>query len=339
MYIVESNSPSCKDDTRGPEGNKVCLHERPQTVYYLYSMDNSNEKWINTPPGLHKLTNKTLGYQDITPEDVVRSSIWHREGGFQEKTTAANWLELQKQNINPLKTKLTEHWSSNSTMQRRQEDAYIDVTVPAKSHNQSPGNVVSSKTIINNTIVPEPANDRTYKTPSIMKDAGKALENHGRVPGGFTIPICTNPFGEAISAINTHKSRKAPCDCRPYAWKDKGDKGDITLMKKFLEDTKIGTLKKFDDICGGDLDCKGDKSQEKWGKILVFPEGISIAENLKDKKPYGRCTDHEVEEHKGPGHQKEDIEAACVKKTGKNPEHPDYDTDDPLDELENSDCE
>jgi hypothetical protein len=46
----------------------------------------------------------------------------------------------------------------------------------------------------------------------------KLKENLGSVPGAFSIPICRNPQGEAISRTGTKDGKNYPCMCGEFGW-------------------------------------------------------------------------------------------------------------------------
>jgi hypothetical protein len=148
VYILDTNLGygSCERDSRGPPRNKVCLPERPNRVYWLYSMVEAKRE-VASPPGLKRLLDNADGFSNITKEDIVRSSLW----------VAENKLEKV---IRP----------------------YNVTTVPGG------GLQFSEK-------------------------ASQSSKHAGSLPGAFTIPVCRNPAGEAISSVWSDDSKNFPCRC------------------------------------------------------------------------------------------------------------------------------
>ncbi|PSN70267.1 hypothetical protein BS50DRAFT_662391 [Corynespora cassiicola Philippines] len=94
----------------------------------------------------------------------------------------------------------------------------------------------------------------------------------GKVPGGFTLPICENPEGEAISAVwqalkgARHKSStNFPCLCGPHSWK-KTPLG-TEEHKKFLLQTGFLFSRKYKKVCDTWNHCHSGRNHKhhwKW---------------------------------------------------------------------------
>lgn len=79
----------------------------------------------------------------------------------------------------------------------------------------------------------------------------------GRYRGLFSIPICRNPDGGAISSINHQKSKNYPCMCGENPWNDK-DNWDYSRdeTQQFLIDTGLVASGDWQKHC--DHHCKKD---------------------------------------------------------------------------------
>ncbi|KAL1796182.1 hypothetical protein ACET3X_004722 [Alternaria dauci] len=93
-YIVWADVPtgSCEYDARGPQESRVCLYDRPSSVYYMYALDVSREydhgkndmALIHSPTGYRNfIQGRNPTPYGITKEDVIRSSIFVHENKLQ----------------------------------------------------------------------------------------------------------------------------------------------------------------------------------------------------------------------------------------------------------------
>ncbi|KAF1921863.1 hypothetical protein BDU57DRAFT_439267, partial [Ampelomyces quisqualis] len=68
----------CFDDRRSHHRNRVCLPERPDIVYWIYSVGLDDKETITSPAGFWNLGARP-GYRGLRLDDVVRSSLWKEE--------------------------------------------------------------------------------------------------------------------------------------------------------------------------------------------------------------------------------------------------------------------
>lgn len=61
------------------------------------------------------------------------------------------------------------------------------------------------------------AMNETSVIDGVMNTGFKDMLSIRGIPGLTSIPVCYNPYGNAISSIGTEKSRNFPCDCTNYA--------------------------------------------------------------------------------------------------------------------------
>lgn len=86
------------------------------------------------------------------------------------------------------------------------------------------------------------------------------VERAGALPGAFTIPICHNLHGEAISSVWEKKSKNYPCRCGSGAWEFSRSKPqERKESKKFYFDTGLYANKHFEEFCQKEHNCVGDK--------------------------------------------------------------------------------
>jgi hypothetical protein len=122
-----------------------------------------------------------------------------------------------------------------------------------------------------------------------MVDANKDL---GKVPGAFSLPICRNPDGEAISSVWDKKGRNYPCKCGEVPWKQKHYDSSTDTTRKFLERTGFKYSEDWEDYCSDHNHCKGENSID-WN-FAPGPEGKKIPKKLKH--PFKTCK--ESKEHR-----------------------------------------
>ncbi|KAH7073297.1 hypothetical protein FB567DRAFT_428776, partial [Paraphoma chrysanthemicola] len=116
----------------------------------------------------------------------------------------------------------------------------------------------------------------------------KAPEHLGLVPGAFTIPICRNPGGEAISSVHKDKARNYPCMCGEFSWK-KGWSIEKDETKRFLHLTGFKYSEDWEDYCSDHNHCKGQNNIDWHSEFnSMRREGDpQIPEKLKH--PFRKC--------------------------------------------------
>lgn len=100
----------------------------------------------------------------------------------------------------------------------------------------------------------------------------KSSKNGGSLPGAFTVPICRNPTGEAISSVWSKTGRNYPCRCGNIMnWQSKGyTYTGLEESKFFYEQTGFYASEEFEDECENHMKCKGENDHD-WH--FNIPEG------------------------------------------------------------------
>ncbi|KAF2641451.1 hypothetical protein P280DRAFT_507003 [Massarina eburnea CBS 473.64] len=126
----------------------------------------------------------------------------------------------------------------------------------------------------------------------LIQSAKDAKTNLGSVPGAFTIPICRNPRGEAISSVWEEKGRNYPCKCGEAAWDEKPFNLGKDTTRKFLELTGFKYSEDWEDYCSDHNDCRGANSID-WN-FKKEKGGPKIPKKLKH--PFKKCEpkDHSI---------------------------------------------
>jgi hypothetical protein len=238
-YIVETQvdkGKTCVKDKRGHSQNRICLHERPDMVYWLYSMGLDEEKEIASPPGFKNLRGKR-GFNGLRLEDAIRSSLWIEE----------IWRNQQ---------------GSNGT--HDPADIMNALTQPFPDINHYPK--VEEFKEFGST------RNSTFKL-SCMLPSLKELTHYGAVPGTFTIPICRSWSGFAISSVNIEDSANAPCICddflsRTWNW-ERPMAGAVNGTSRFVKHAKLYNNKKYSRMC---LDRHKCEKQNTWCERLDVPK-------------------------------------------------------------------
>ena len=108
----------------------------------------------------------------------------------------------------------------------------------------------------------------------------------GSLAGTFTIPICRNPKGEAISSVWSHKGRNYPCMCGEFSWvRNGGYSPEKDETKAFLEKTGFFASEDWHVFCSLHTKCKKDESvQYQFSPIEGAPNMVDMIQH-----PYQYC--------------------------------------------------
>ncbi|KAF2437967.1 hypothetical protein P171DRAFT_505745 [Karstenula rhodostoma CBS 690.94] len=90
-----------------------------------------------------------------------------------------------------------------------------------------------------------------------------STENAGSLPGAFTVPICRNPGGEAISSVWSKEGRNYPCRCGNVNWIYENWKRGLEESQFFYEQTGFYASTEFENQCQHQMGCKG-KGSHHW---------------------------------------------------------------------------
>lgn len=230
-YIVQANVQTgyCEWDTRGPQENRVCLPEHPNSVYYMYALDVSREydhrqndmALIHGPTGYRNFdaTSGRPTPHGITKEDIVRSAIFVHENKLQDAIR-----------------------------------------------------------------------NRDYHTISEAAKRDLAMgKNLGKVPGGFSLPICLNPGGEAISSVWDKKARNFPCMCGPFGWNDGTWNYQADETTNFLVHTGLMFSEDWERFCHRNGECKGVEWTDLHSQLDQKREPDDPPIPKHTKYLFGRC--------------------------------------------------
>ncbi|KAJ4362204.1 hypothetical protein N0V95_001448 [Ascochyta clinopodiicola] len=108
-------------------------------------------------------------------------------------------------------------------------------------------------------------------------------ETLGRVPRIFTIPICRNPGGEAISGVLSKKGRNYPCMCGETGWDDGRWTEEIDETPTFLLRSGFAFSEDWEDYCSDHNYCKGENSIDlkAWLNARRSPDDPEIPRKLR----------------------------------------------------------
>jgi hypothetical protein len=230
-YIVQANGQTgyCEWDTRGPQENRACLPDHPNSVYYMYALEVSREydhrqndmALIHGPTGYRNFDSKSgrPTPHGITKEDIVRSAIFVHENKLQDAIRNRDYHMIS-------------------------EAAKRDLAM------------------------------------------GKNL---GKVPGGFSLPICVNPGGEAISSDWDKRARNYPCMCGNFGWNDGTWTYQADETEPFLVHTGLMYSEDWERFCHRNGECKGVEWDKLHGRLdqQREPGDPQISKNLKHL--FDRC--------------------------------------------------
>ncbi|CAN9246248.1 unnamed protein product [Alternaria alternata] len=100
--------------------------------------------------------------------------------------------------------------------------------------------------------------NRDYHTISEAAKRDRAMgKNLGKVPGGFNLPICVNPGGEAISSDWDKRARNYPCMCGNFGWNDGTWTYQADETETFLVHTGLMYSEDWERFCHRNGECKG----------------------------------------------------------------------------------
>ena len=122
------------------------------------------------------------------------------------------------------------------------------------------------------------------KLPAIWFTKGAHVG--GTLAGTFTIPVCRNPGGEAISSVWSHWGRNYPCMCGDFSWRRSGGyTPEIDETPAFLKKTGLFASEDWEVFCKWHIKCKEDPSvQVQWPEIAGAPNQVKNV-----KHPYMYC--------------------------------------------------
>lgn len=144
------------------------------------------------------------------------------------------------------------------------------------------------------------------KHPNVMP---QGFDKAGILPGAFTVPVCENLGGEAISSLweknvsqlltatlqtlqtvaNPAQAKNFPCRCGNIDWENKQADRGKAQSKLFYELSGLYASDKFEDFCDDENDCSGSSSDE-WEPFDI-PEGWS-ERTPELKNAWKKCEGH-----------------------------------------------
>lgn len=130
--------------------------------------------------------------------------------------------------------------------------------------------VRSSLFVYRNKLEDAITNIDTWEIESVFnrenRKAGKG-EPLGQIPGAFSIPICRNPGGEAISSVHTKASRNYPCMCGNFGWTDGRWRESLDETPDFLVKTGLMFSEDWEDYCSDNNKCFGANNIDLHGDL------------------------------------------------------------------------
>ncbi|KAL5394958.1 hypothetical protein PMIN06_003262 [Paraphaeosphaeria minitans] len=154
-------------------------------------------------------------------------------------------------------------------------------------HNLSKEDIVRSSLWIDANNFEDKVNAEKLDLMLLMRSMLDANKYLGEVPGAFSVPICRNPGGEAISSVWEKKGRNYPCKCGEVPWKQKHYDPRNDRTRKFLERSGFKYSEDWEDYCSDHNSCHGEDSIN-WN-FTPGPGGKKIPKKLKH--PFKSCTD------------------------------------------------
>ncbi|KAF2840719.1 hypothetical protein M501DRAFT_1029948 [Patellaria atrata CBS 101060] len=126
-----------------------------------------------------------------------------------------------------------------------------------------------------------------------LVDKSHTNEFKNIIPGMFTVPVCRNPRGEAISSIRRNKSRNYPCMCGGFSWDSKDYKKEKDETETLLQASNLYASEDFAEYC----------SKSKFKKDKARPFHFKVGKT--NEKPYRKST-HHYKKCKGKDHKVKD---------------------------------
>lgn len=129
-----------------------------------------------------------------------------------------------------------------------------------------------------------------YKKVASALARGKSLgTNLGHIPGLFTLPVCRNPGGEAISSVWETKGRNYPCMCGEFGWNNNSWHFSKDETKQFLIYTGLMFSENWEHFCNKNGHCKGENGIDIHASLdrLRRPGDPQIPKDLKH--PFKKC--------------------------------------------------
>jgi hypothetical protein len=115
------------------------------------------------------------------------------------------------------------------------------------------------------------------------------IEDLGKVPGAFMIPICRNVGGEAISSVWSDVSRNYPCMCgEGFTW-NRGWSPEKDDTPRFLELTGFMFSEDWEDYCSDHNRCKVQKDINWWTMFNAIRDRDDPQIPPKLNHPFNRC--------------------------------------------------
>ncbi|RYO48580.1 hypothetical protein AA0116_g12338 [Alternaria tenuissima] len=101
------------------------------------------------------------------------------------------------------------------------------------------------------------ATGTTTQYPRLRSAIERWGKNLGKVPGGFSLPICVNPGGEAISSDWDKEARNYPCMCGNFGWNDGTWTYQADETLDFLVHSGLMFSEDWERFCHRNGECKG----------------------------------------------------------------------------------
>ncbi|RYN16873.1 hypothetical protein AA0112_g12328 [Alternaria arborescens] len=150
--------------------------------------------------------------------------------------------------------------------------------------------IVRSAIFVHENKLQDAIRNRDFHTISEAAKRDRAMgKNLGEVPGGFSLPICVNPGGEAISSDWDKRARNYPCMCGNFGWNDGTWTYQADETEPFLVNTGLMYSEDWERFCHRNGECKGvewDRLHERLDQQRE-PDDPQISKNLKHL--FGRC--------------------------------------------------
>jgi len=145
--------------------------------------------------------------------------------------------------------------------------------------------------------------------PHAFEHSKKNGRYYGTMPGVFTLPICHNPQGEAISSVWTRKSMHLPCMCGDFGWDNGQYRRDKDETLGFLVKTGLMHSDAWGKQCLSQSKCRRFRDSI-WTSRLQHVQRTGdppVSRYVRDG-PFDYC-DAKLNDH-DKGHPEQDVPGA-----------------------------
>jgi hypothetical protein len=264
-YIIDSDAPmGCINDGRGHYDYRICLPEYPYRSFWLFAIGSYLE---NDEHDSAKLYN-------------------HRQAHVSGPWTFRFFNKYQNKPHN-LSTGITEEHLFRSITQQ-------DI-------------VRSSLYVHRHKLADDFDNSNITTIGGAFHYADLSFDTGGsgwsKVQGAWSIPICRNPNGEAITSVHRRTSRNYPCMCGEFGWFGGWTFEDDETMR-FLELSRFQFSEDWEKVCRDHNSCSRQKDIDM-KTIMKAKLGPPLDNEIPKKlrSPFNECDEPKSHQFNGEPHK------------------------------------